>query len=243
MNWLARPLSPPPLPPKPPRLFQFGGSRGIVAQHASAWKSHTVSGGGDGYLRNGTGHINPVWSRTEHMHWQEFWVRTDDGQESPYWLQGYETVKLRQGHEVGVLLVNGTVTYLLNYQMDTIYRITPLDGLLPLRRSMHGCLMAILVLCGAPMLGFLVWLLQVFVVLAVTGQISGPQSPGRSPTWLDAAEGQLGWMSIVGAMLVTVCWLVRRARRNGAFNEALRRQGRAELDAGCLRFLGVKPTV
>ena len=242
MNWLARPL-PPPLPPNPPRLFQFGGSRGIVAQHASAWKSHTVSGGGGGHLHNGTGHINPVWSRTEHLHWQEFWVQTRDGQESPYWLQGYENVKLRQGHEVGVLLVNGTLTYLLNYQTDTLYCITPLDGLLPLRRPLHGCLVATLLLWVAPVLGFLVWMLQCLVVLAVTGRLSGQQAPQHSLSSLDLVEFVLACLCIVGAMLGTVWWLARRARCARALNDCLRRQGRAELDAGCLRFLGVRPTV
>ena len=88
---------------------------------------------------------------------------------------------MRQGHEVGVLMANGTLTYLMNYSTGTIYSIAPLNRLLPLRSPMGGCAVAALTLFVAPCVGLMLMLAIEFciglIVRATIGLIPGKPSP------------------------------------------------------------------
>ena len=242
MKWLTNLLTPSP-PAALKRLFQFSGSRGIVAQHDVKFKSSTRTGGGGGYLHKGTGYIFPVWSRTDHVHWQEFWIRTTDGLEAPYWLEGYEGVKMRQGHEVGVLMTNGTLTYVMNYSTETIYSIAPLDRLLPLRAPMGGCAITAVTVFVAPFVGFMLMLaIEICIGLVVRATI-GLVPESQAPAWRDTVAEGLGIICIFGTMALSAVYLTRQSRRAEAENQMLRAQGRAELDTACQRCLGLKPVV
>ena len=226
----------------PPRLFSVGGSRGIVVHHNVAWKTSVTSGGGGGYLEKGTGFICPTWTRTDHVHWQEFWIKTNDGHESHYWLQGYEQINLREGQEVGVLLINGTVTYLMNYTTGMISAIAPLDRLLPLRSPMNGCAITAFTLFVAPCLGFVLMLAIAFVIGLIVRATVGIIPSDQAPAWLTTFAAWLGTVCILTAMVGSIIYLTRQSRRVEAENNSLRTQGRLELDDACQRCLGVHPT-
>lgn len=239
MKWLANP----PTPATPNRLFQFSGSRGIVMQHDAKFKSSTRTGGGGGYLHKGTGYIFPVWSQTDHVHWQEFWLRTANGREAPYWLEGYENVKIRQGHEVGALMANGTLTHVMNYSTGTIYSIAPLDRLLPLHTPMGGCAITALTLFIAPFVGFVVMLAIALCIGLVVRATIGVVPESQAPAWRDTLAEWLGIICVFGTMVLSAVYLTRQSRRAEAENNALRTQGRQELDAACQRCLGLKPVL
>ena len=61
-------------------MFAISDCHGVVIQHSVTWKTHVTGGGGGGFLvvnnGNGYGQVNPRWTRTDHVHRQDFWVRT-----------------------------------------------------------------------------------------------------------------------------------------------------------------------
>ena len=242
MKWLANP--PTSLPPATPnRLFQFSGSRGIVVQHDAKFKSSTRMGGGGGYLHKGTGYVFPVWSQTDHVHWQEFWLRTADGREDTFWLEGYEKVKMRQGHEVGALMANGTLAYVVNYSTETIYSIAPLDRLLPLHTPPSGCAIAAITLFVAPFVGVAGSIVIAGCVGLVVRATIGLVPDSQAPAWRTTVAGGLIVSCIIAAMLISAVSLIRKARRAETKNDALRAQGRAELDDACRRCLNIESVV
>ena len=82
-------------------MFAISDCHGVVIQHSVTWKTHVTGGGGGGFLvvnnGNGYGQVNPRWTRTDHVHRQDFWVRTAEGREVNYWLEGFEDIAIRQG--------------------------------------------------------------------------------------------------------------------------------------------------
>ena len=116
-------------------MFAISDCHGVVIHHSVTWKTHVTGGGGGGCLvvnnGNGYGQVNPRWTRTDHVHRQDFWVRTSDGREVNYWLEGFEDIAIRQGHDLAVRVANGHVSQIINHTTRMHYRVATLGDLVP----------------------------------------------------------------------------------------------------------------
>lgn len=138
----ARPASPvapisrqpPPLPGNAtnPTLLNFSAARGEVIGLRVITKAFTQSGGGGGYIYQGTGTIAPVWTQTTHVRRTEFWLRDwNTHQENNFWLEGHDGVVLRDGQDVTLVWCNGELIWLRNHTANQVYPLVHHERLLP----------------------------------------------------------------------------------------------------------------
>ena len=232
------------IPTVPAPMFAISDCHGVVIQHGVTWKTHVTGGGGGGFLvvnnGNGYGQVNPRWTRTDHVHRQDFWVRTAEGQEVNYWLEGYEDVAIRQGHEVAVLVANSHVTQVINHTTRMRYRVATLDDLIPQRAPMSLGKIAALSLFLMPVVGFVAWFVLVCVGFRVHYSLYGEVPRGHQ--WSDdtfALWVMLLFALMAGAVLVGAGLLWHRRWQVITHNRTVWTQGRDELVQACQDRLGV----
>ena len=170
----------PALSTRPLPRFTVGDCHGTIAEHRVIWKTHVTSGGflmvnnGHGY-----GQVNPHWSRTSHVHRQDFWVHTPDGQEVAYWLEGYEHVALRQGYQVAVLVADGHIVQIVNRTTGLRYRVAGIGDLVPLQPVMRHDQIVAQALIPWSLAGIPIWATACAVFGSDPARSSDPGLHGR----------------------------------------------------------------
>ena len=228
----------------PVPMFAISDCHGVVIQHSVTWKTHVTGGGGGGFLvvnnGNGYGQVNPRWTRTDHVHRQDFWVRTAEGREINYWLEGFEEVAIRQGHELAVLVANGHVAQIINHTTRMRYRVATLGDLISQRSPMSYGKIAALSVFLMPVVGIVLWFVLVCIGFGIHDSRYGRAQPGSR--WSDdvfAAWVLLMLALIVGAVIGGACLLYYRRRRVVIANRVVWAQGHEELAQACQERLGV----
>ena len=228
----------------PAPMFAMSDCHGVVIQHSVTWKTHVTGGGGGGFLvfnnGNGYGQVNPRWTRTDHVHRQDFWVRTSDGREVNYWLESFEDIAIRQGHELAVLVANGHVAQIVNHATRMRYRVATLGDLILQRSPVSYGKIAGLSVFLMPVVGFMIWFVAVCIGFGIHDSRYGRAQPGSR--WSDdvfAAWVLLMLALIVGAVIGGACLLCYLRRRIVALNRVVWKHGHEELAQACQERLGV----
>ncbi len=168
----AYPQSPPPLPASGAAgpVLRFGAIRGEVIGWRVFTKAFTQSGGGGGYIYQGTGNIAPVWTQTTHVRRAEFWLREwNTRQENHYWLEGYNEVVLRDGQDVTLVFSDRTLVWVRNHSANQAHALVHHERLLPPLSAGTGSLGRTVAALGAAGGGFWVCCFALGVISEIIG--------------------------------------------------------------------------